>query len=167
MPVQFRRDELQAPNNDVQQTVVWEADAPTRIGSAARAIVAGLWVSIPGAVGLCFGLSLMRRALLAAEVLSKDNDFWRETWLPFLLFCFYGAILGAGIAWRVTSTVSLGGLAVWLATGANIALVVLVGACASLLVVFTGAVPSTCWIGLALVAGAAVAGVHALNAWND
>jgi hypothetical protein len=167
MVVQFRRDELPATKDDLQQTVIWEADASTRISSAARAVVAGLWVSIPGAVGLCFGLSLMKRALLAAAVLSKDNDYWRETWLPFLLFCFYGALLGAGVAWRVTSTVSLGRVAAWLATGANLALVVLIAACASSWAIFPGNVPSTCWIGLILLAGAALAGVHALNAWTD
>jgi hypothetical protein len=167
MPVTFRRDELPAADSDVQQTVVWEADASARLGGVARAIRAGLWFSVPGAFGLCFGLKLMKRALLAAEVLSKDNDFWRETWLPFLLFCFYGAALGAGIAWRATSSVSLGGLATWLSTGANIALVVLVGACASSWVIFPNTVPSTCWIGLTLLGLSAIGGVYALNAWND
>lgn len=167
MAVQFRRDELSEFGSQTEQTVVWEADASTRIASTGRAIVAGLWFAIPGAVGLCFGLGLMRRALLAAEVLSKDNDYWRETWLPFLLFCFYGMVLGAGIAWRVTSTVSLGGAATWLATGANIAMVLLVGVCASSWAVFPDAVPSTCWIALGLLSGAALAGVYFLSIWND
>lgn len=167
MPVQFRRDELPADDNDVRQSVVWEANESTRLGDVVRAVCAGLWVSIPGAVGLCLGLNLMKRSLLAAEMLSKDNDCWRETWIPMLLFCFYGGLLGAGIAWRVTSAVSLGGLAIWLAAGANLVLVLLAGICVSTWFVFSGSVPSTCWIGLGLLAGAAIVGVHAVNAWND
>ncbi|HPD29644.1 MAG TPA: hypothetical protein PLL20_06595 [Phycisphaerae bacterium] len=167
MPVQFRRDELPADDNDVRQRVVWEANGSTKVGDVARAVYAGLWVSVPGAVGLCLGLNLIKRALLAAEVLSKDNDYWRETWIPMLLFCFYGGLLGAGIAWRVTSAVSLGGPAIWLAAGASLILVLLAGIGASTWFVFPGNVPSTCWIGLGLLVGAAVVGVHAVNAWND
>lgn len=167
MPVQFRRDELPASDDDTQQTVVWKTDTSARFGYAAKAVCSGLWISIPGAAGLYLGLSLMKRVLLAAEALSKDNEYWRETWLPLLLFCFYGAILGAGITWRITSTVSLDELTAWLAAGTNIVLLLLVGVCSASLVTFENAVPFTCWTALALLGGAAVAGVYAVNAWND
>lgn len=167
MPVQFRRDELPGSDEDPGSQVVWQTDAGARLGGLVRGLGAGLWFSIPGAVGLWLGLTLMRRSLVASASLTGDSDFWREIWWSLLLFCFYGAVLGGGIAWRVSSAASLGGLATWLAAGANLTLVLLVGAFASRCVLFSGPVPSTCWMGLALLAAAALAGVRFFNAWSD
>ena len=147
--------------------MVWDSDAGSRLSGLVRASLAGLWISIPGAIGLWLGLQWMKPALKAAATLSRDNDYWRETWMPMLLFCFYGLALGGAVTWRVTSTSSLGGIGTWLAAGSNVLLVVLAGILLSAWCLFSGNVPSTCWIGMGLLGGSAVAGIYLLGLWND
>lgn len=167
MPVLFRPDELRDCSQEPDTQVVWDSQAGTRLTGLIRAFCGGLWVSAPGAVGLWFGLRLMKPALKAAAVLSGEADYWRKTWIPMLLFCLYGLILGGAIAWRVTSAASLGGAATWLVGGAHVLLVVLTGILVSTSGLFAGNVPSTCWIGIGLLAGSAVAGIYLLGLWND
>jgi hypothetical protein len=167
MPVHFRRDELPASAEESAGQVVWKAQAGPRFAGLGRAFRCGLWVSIPGAIGLCFGLDLMKPALKAAAALSDDTGFWREMGWSLLLFGLYGAVLGAAIAWRVTSASGVGGVGAWVVAGGNLILVGLTAIVASQAVIFAGNVPFTCWTGLGLLAVGAVVGVYLTSLWYD
>src|SRR5436853_5456257 len=108
MPVQFRRDELV---NATPTTVIEEEDEGGMLSGLGLSLLAGLPVAIVAAILLMPGLTALKKTMIAADELRErhSGDNWQEVWTPIMLFVFYGAIVGAAIAWRIAAKTGMGG----------------------------------------------------------
>lgn len=159
MPVIFRPDEEDEPSITAGEASGDLAVLREGLPMAARAAAVWVLIATPLLAGALYAL---RKPILAADrLLHGDGDYWSEMWMPAVLLAFFGAILGALTAWRVSARASIGGGGVCLISGLGGAIVFLAGAAAAAQF-FDGPTPAMCWMSLGAMLTAWVAAGSAI-----
>lgn len=123
-----------------------------------------LWSAVGIAV-LIVVIQAMRASLVSADELFHGGGLhWDHALMPSVLFGLFGAVFGALLGWRMTSSSGLTGVLAWRIGAAAIALFVLAGGVTSLFV-FSGTVPVTLWVSLFAMTLAALGTMSIFTTW--
>jgi len=142
------------------------ADRALREAAVASARVAISW-SILSAAVLVVAIWLLRDAMRSADqFLKPGSDYGFAAFTPALLLALVGLLAGAGLSWRVSSATGFCGAVTVLFAILAAAIMTVAGVCAAW-AAFSSGVPTVCWIGLAAVDVAVIAGAMIMDSISN